>query len=172
MARRAVTDNVDRRTFLSRLWRWGAGLIGVAGVWTSIDVLRPPDASGGIGIVPTLSPDEIPADSAIPVPQARSFLTRRGEEVVALSQRCPHLRCNVDWCDSSGQFECPCHGSSFNRVGEHRTGPAPRGMDSHPVRIVGGVVFVDTDTQISGAARGTAESIDEPVRGPACRSEE
>ena len=26
-------------------------------------------------------------------------------------------------------FECPCHGSQYNRVGEKKGGPAPRGMD-------------------------------------------
>lgn len=163
-----MSDSIDRRSFLSRVWKWGAGLIGLAGAWTSLDVLRPPDASGGIGIVPTLAIDEVPSDGAVQIPQARSFLTRLGDEVVALVQKCPHLRCNVDWCETSGEFECPCHGSTFNRVGEHRSGPAPRGMDRHPVRVVDGVVFIDTDVTISGAGRSAAETIDEPRRGPSC----
>ena len=30
---------------------------------------------------------------------------------------------------SSRWFECPCHGSQYNQVGEKKGGPAPRGMD-------------------------------------------
>jgi hypothetical protein len=32
-------------------------------------------------------------------------------------------------CLSSQWFECGCHGSQYNRVGENKAGPAPRGMD-------------------------------------------
>lgn len=163
-----MIEKIDRRAFFARTWKWGVGLIGAAGVWTSIDVLRPPEASGSLGIVPTLPVEEIPDDAAVEVVQARSYLTRIGNDVVALNWRCPHLRCKVPWCDSSGQFECPCHGSAFNRLGEHRSGPSPRGMDMHPVRIVGGIAFIDTDEVIRGAVRGTAETIDEPPRGPSC----
>jgi cytochrome b6-f complex iron-sulfur subunit len=49
--------------------------------------------------------------------------------IVALYQKCPHLGCRVPNCVSSQWFECPCHGSQYNQVGEKRGGPAPRGMD-------------------------------------------
>ncbi|MEC8070140.1 MAG: Rieske 2Fe-2S domain-containing protein, partial [Actinomycetota bacterium] len=49
--------------------------------------------------------------------------------VIALYQKCPHLGCRVPECVTSQWFECPCHGSQYNRVGEKRGGPAPRGMD-------------------------------------------
>ena len=32
-------------------------------------------------------------------------------------------------CVTSQWFECPCHGSQYNQVGEKKGGPAPRGMD-------------------------------------------
>ena len=40
--------------------------------------------------------------------------------VVALYQKCPHLGCRVPECKSSQWFECPCHGSQYNRVGEKK----------------------------------------------------
>jgi len=46
--------------------------------------------------------------------------------IVALYQKCPHLGCRVPECKSSQWFECPCHGSQYNRVGEKKGGPAPR----------------------------------------------
>ena len=33
-----------------------------------------------------------------------------------------------------GWFECPCHASKYTRLGEHREGPGPRGLDAVPIR--------------------------------------
>jgi cytochrome b6-f complex iron-sulfur subunit len=74
---------------------------------------------------------------------------------VALYQKCPHLGCRVPECKSSQWFECPCHGSQYNRVGEKKGGPAPRGMDHFAVTVEGGVVTVDTGTVFEGAPIGT-----------------
>ncbi len=38
--------------------------------------------------------------------------------IVALYQKCVHLGCRVPNCPTSQWFECPCHGSQYNRVGE------------------------------------------------------
>jgi cytochrome b6-f complex iron-sulfur subunit len=74
---------------------------------------------------------------------------------VALYQKCPHLGCRVPWCDSSQWFECPCHGSKYNRVGEKKGGPAPRGMDRFAFSVTDGSLIVDTSTPIQGPAIGT-----------------
>ena len=58
--------------------------------------------------------------------------------VVALYQKCVHLGCRVPWCATSQWFECPCHGSQYNRVGEKKGGPAPRGLDRFVVTVDGG----------------------------------
>jgi cytochrome b6-f complex iron-sulfur subunit len=63
---------------------------------------------------------------------------------VALYQKCPHLGCRVPWCETSQWFECPCHGSKYNRVGEKKGGPAPRGMDRFVLEVSGGSITVDT----------------------------
>jgi cytochrome b6-f complex iron-sulfur subunit len=74
---------------------------------------------------------------------------------VALYQKCPHLGCRVPWCDTSQWFECPCHGSKYNRVGEKRGGPAPRGMDRFVLEVTGNSIVVDTGTVIQGPPIGT-----------------
>ena len=86
---------------------------------------------------------------------------------VALWQVCPHLGCKVPVCGSSQWFECPCHGSKYNRVGEKKSGPAPRGMDRFPVTIEGGSVFVDTGKVSQGPAIGT-DSTGQGLEGPHC----
>lgn len=162
---------LPRRQFLARLWQAGLGLVAAAGAWTSWDLLRPGEARGFGGKVRALPPEAVPDTAVVEVAAARSYLTKVDDEIVAISQKCTHLGCKVPFCESSGQFECPCHGSKFNRAGEYRAGPAPRGMDRHPTEIgADGLVYVDTGTVDEGAAPGS-ESIDEPVRGPSCSQE-
>lgn len=172
MARRTLTSrNIDRREFFSKVWMWGLGLIGLAGVWTSWDVLRPKPQVGFGGEVNTLLEADVPTDSVATVRAVRGYVTSVEGEVVALFEKCPHLGCRVAWCEQSGEFECACHGSAFNRLGEVRKGPSPRGMDQFPTRIVDGVVVVDSGTVIEGNPPGS-ETLNEPARGPSCAEEE
>ena len=87
--------------------------------------------------------------------------------VVALYQKCPHLGCRVPWCKTSQWFECPCHGSQYNRVGEKKGGPAPRGMDRFAATVENGVVVVDTKTVIPGPPIGT-NTTGQESEGPHC----
>ncbi|MFM8856402.1 MAG: ubiquinol-cytochrome c reductase iron-sulfur subunit [Actinomycetota bacterium] len=87
--------------------------------------------------------------------------------VVALYQKCPHLGCRVPECKSSQWFECPCHGSQYNRVGEKKAGPAPRGMDRFGVSIANGNVVVDTGTVFNGPAIGV-NTTGQEAEGPHC----
>jgi cytochrome b6-f complex iron-sulfur subunit len=73
---------------------------------------------------------------------------------VALYQKCPHLGCRVPFCESSQWFECPCHGSKYNQVGEKRGGPAPRGMDRFPIDV-GDAITVKTGDLVIGPPIGT-----------------
>jgi cytochrome b6-f complex iron-sulfur subunit len=87
--------------------------------------------------------------------------------VVALYQKCPHLGCRVPWCSSSQWFECPCHGSKYNRVGEQTDGPAPRGMDRFNVSLAGDTITVDTSLVVQGPVLGTDTTGQQP-EGPHC----
>ena len=87
--------------------------------------------------------------------------------VVALYQKCPHLGCRVPWCQSSQWYECPCHGSQYNRVGEKKGGPAPRGMDRFAATVENGIIIVDTGTVIPGPPIGT-NTTGQEAEGPNC----
>ena len=87
--------------------------------------------------------------------------------VVALYQKCPHLGCRVPNCIPSQWFECPCHGSQYNQVGEKKGGPAPRGMDRFAVSVVEGVLTVDTGTIVQGPPIGT-NTTGQESEGPHC----
>lgn len=87
--------------------------------------------------------------------------------LVALSPVCTHLGCHVPYCASSAWFECPCHGSRYDGIGEQRRGPAPRGLDHYAVSVAAGLVTVDTTRTYPGPASG-AETTDDPAAGPHC----
>jgi cytochrome b6-f complex iron-sulfur subunit len=86
---------------------------------------------------------------------------------VALYQKCVHLGCRVPWCETSQWFECPCHGSKYNRFGEKKGGPAPRGLDRFPLEVSGGQITVDTGTIVQGPPIGT-DTTGQTAEGAPC----
>ena len=88
--------------------------------------------------------------------------------LIALYQKCPHLGCRVPECVTSQWFECPCHGSQYNRVGEKKGGPAPRGLDRFAMSVgADGSFTVLTGTIIPGPAIGT-NTTGQEAEGPNC----
>jgi cytochrome b6-f complex iron-sulfur subunit len=88
---------------------------------------------------------------------------------VALYQKCVHLGCRVPFCATSQWFECGCHGSQYNRVGEKKGGPAPRGLDRFPVEVKGGSISVDTGIVVQGPPIGV-NTTGQEAEGPHCVS--
>ncbi len=84
---------------------------------------------------------------------------RSATQVAVYSPLCPHLECRVDWNPRAGQFECPFDGSAFGPDGSLLRGPALRGLDTLPVRIDSGELFVQWERFQAGSARKA--SIDE-----------
>ena len=163
---------MKRRQFLTRMWQAGGALVAAAGAWTAWDLLQPLPATGFGGRVRSVRPDAVPENTVVEVPAARSYLTKVDGEILALSEKCTHLGCRVPWCDSSGLFECPCHGSVFNRAGDLVTGPAPRGMDWYPTEVdEDGFVYIDTAEPDLGPSPGSSPRVDSTPKGPSCAVE-
>lgn len=128
----------------------------------------------------TVNPD----GSIVPVfvPEARAYVVPapdtlseqyEGRNVeaaglMAIFQRCVHLGCRVPWCATSIGFECPCHGSRYNSIGEYFAGPAPRNLDRFVVEIRNDDRFIiRTGQPVVETARAARQSVPYP-QGPSC----
>jgi cytochrome b6-f complex iron-sulfur subunit len=187
---------VTRRQFLNRAILGVTGL-SLAGFGTAmLGFLWPTLQAGGFGSVINIGKvTDINATIATKIPfyspQARAYINpypvtdvvnavKSGaysdpiisgmkQGYVALYQKCVHLGCRVPWCASSQWFECPCHGSQYNRVGEKKGGPAPRGLDRFALSVNSdGTMSVNTQTVFVGPPIGTNTSGQE-AEGPHCR---
>jgi len=156
-----------RREMLRTGWKIGGAALVVAAGWTAFESLRPLGASSKGAVLDLGDPANYPSGSATYVIEGRLFVANAGGHLFALSQKCPHLGCRVPFCDSSGRFECPCHGSKFDLGGEWIQGPAPRGMDRYDLSLQNGKLLVDTSTLTDGPDRGAHQYLT-PAKGPAC----
>jgi Rieske Fe-S protein len=163
-------SSLARRRFLNTIWKiLGIGLVVEAG-WTSYDILNP-KASGAVGgVLNAGSPQDYPEGVVKYFLDGRFYITSSDGNLVALYQKCPHLGCRVPFCDSSGRFECPCHGSKYNIRGEYIEGPAPRGMDRFLIKVSGDRVLVDTATVVEGPPRGVS-TVPSDAKGASCVGE-
>jgi len=162
--------------FVAFLWPFASGGFGgqvTVGKYDEIlDSLRTGDgffyASGARTWMTEYPADALPNARAV---YQENILAGMEQGLVALYQKCPHLGCRVPSCPTSGWFECPCHGSQYNRVGEKKGGPAPRGMDRFPILPIGasGDVTVDTGTVVTGPPIGT-NTTGQEAEGPHCIS--
>ncbi len=68
---------------------------------------------------------------------------RSATDITVYSPICTHLGCRYDWEPNIGRFLCPCHGSLFSLDGKVLAGPAPRPLDTLPMKIESGDLYVE-----------------------------
>ena len=180
--RQDPVQGISRRTLLRRsiggaflLWLTEVAVGSIGFLW--------PNVKGGFGSVISIGKiDDIKAaNSSLPFANgfpvyyqaARAYImlvdpTRQefvaGEDklgdgtalnVRALYQRCPHLGCKPNPCLKNYWFECPCHGSRYDRLGIKalgtQYGPAPRSMDRFATTVTAdGTLILDTSKITQG----------------------
>ena len=162
-------DDKTRREFLRNGWKLGGALLDRR---RGLHRLRGAAAAGVAARAaprsPSARPRATPTDTSTYVSAGRLFVVNANDYVFALSQKCPHLGCQVPFCESSGRFECPCHGSIYDLGGEWIAGPAPRGMDRYEVTLDGDNVVVDTGVAEDRARRAAPRTSSRPPKGPSC----
>jgi hypothetical protein len=61
-------------------------------------------------------------------------------QVIAITSRCAHVGCPVNFVPAAEAFICPCHGGVYDFRGRRIGGPPPRPLDRFYTRIRGGRV--------------------------------
>jgi glycine/D-amino acid oxidase-like deaminating enzyme/nitrite reductase/ring-hydroxylating ferredoxin subunit len=77
------------------------------------------------------SADAIANDSGAVIRRGAAKIACYRDATGALHERsavCPHLGCIVQWNPAEKTWDCPCHGSRFDRFGEVINGPANVGL--------------------------------------------
>jgi len=64
-------------------------------------------------------------------------------EPFVLSATCTHLGCTVQWNQSAGEFQCPCHGGRFGADGAVLGGPPPKPLRRLEARVRDGQIVAD-----------------------------
>ena len=179
---------ITRRSFMRRMVGAGVGLLSLEFLGGSIAFLWP-NLTEGLGATFRVGklPDVLTAvpgfakgypysfsaarSFLINVPAARSLASGEtadmpspsAADMIALWRKCPHLGCMVpDLCESVKRFECRCHGSTYNILGEKlEKGPAERGMDRFAVLMEeDGTIVIDTSEIQRGAPEGVVTFTD------------
>ena len=128
-------------TFLFALPRFGAGEFG---------------GTFNLGVAGNAIPPIDVAPSANT--PTRSWVTQTDQGALALYNVCPHLGCLYGWQTVTFRFECPCHGSKYEKDGTYISGPAPRSLDRFVIR------FTDAEGQV--LAETTAKGDPLPIPSP------
>lgn len=145
-------QRVTRREILNYIWLASmALLLAKAGSVTFAFALprRPTlsadlriDALPAVNDEPLLTDIVISQDSTASIPKNggniapanyRIVIANTPAGIFAFINRCTHHGCTLHWNETREIFECPCHGSQFERDGAYIAGPAPRALDRFPI---------------------------------------
>ena len=160
-------------SFVAFLWPTATGGFGgkvsvgryddvIAGIRAGNGFFYAPEARAWVTEYPS---EALPKAEAI---DQAALLPGMQRGLIASWQKCPHLGCRVPECTSSQWFECGCHGSQYNRVGEKKAGPAPRGLDHFPLEFSpANEVTIDTGNVVQGMPIGT-NTTGQEAQGPHC----
>ncbi len=96
-------------------------------------------------------PDTLLEGEAFIPPGRNVAVFRDGEGVYAISTVCTHLGCIVK--ASGAGFDCPCHGSGFEKDGTVRKGPAPKPLPWLKVAKNGSVFNIDEGTTVKSGTK-------------------
>jgi cytochrome b6-f complex iron-sulfur subunit len=91
-------------------------------------------------------PDTLQEGEAFIPPGRNVAVFRDAEGVFAISTVCTHLGCIVK--ASANGFDCPCHGSGFEKNGAVRKGPAPKPLPWLKVVASGNTITIDEDSKV------------------------
>lgn len=133
---------LTRREALMKGTGLGMGLVGVMLSVPALGFLLSPLFTrqrvawvtvGTIDNVPVNQPTalftQVPVGTGYPtpaVPRVVYVVRKENGDILALSNICTHMQCDVHWDPNLGNFLCPCHGGLYDINGSNVGGPPPQ----------------------------------------------
>ncbi len=151
----AIKENnlESRRLFLQKLWKGLGVLVSLEFVAVIFGFLFSGKSSENEfkpkQLIEAGNVDSFNPGTVTPFRGGRFYLARLADGgFMALSIRCTHLGCSINWEDDKKRFACPCHASAFLINGEVQNPPAPKALDYYPIIIESGKVKVDVGIRL------------------------
>jgi len=124
-------ESLTRRAFLSGSWfwlRWGAGALLLYPLFRFLGYRAPKQ------------PRTVKVDKIVPVGGfvlEHDFILFVGKTGPwAVSRKCTHLGCRLNFQEKEGILLCPCHHSRFSKEGARLSGPAKKNLSRFQVTTV------------------------------------
>lgn len=138
---------MKRREFLNKMAIGTASGVAVISSAAVISEILPPSTESfsmhNIGQI-----DDFPINEFSFIPDKKIFLYRSRSHIRILSAVCTHLGCTIK--KSEQGFDCPCHGSHYNKTGKVCSGPASRSLDRLKVSVnKEGLIRVDLSKYVA-----------------------
>jgi cytochrome b6-f complex iron-sulfur subunit len=133
---------MTRREFLNYAWLASLGFVFAVGFGGAAYFFSFPRFKAGEfgGVFPLGSAGDAlpkPTDPPLHNQNGKFWLSNVNGAIIALYDVCVHLGCLYQWQPVTGRFECPCHGSKYQKDGTYIEGPAPRSLDRMVVSFNG-----------------------------------
>ena len=136
------SGEVSRRRWVSWLLGGGVGASFAAFLYPVLRYLVPPEASE-----PSLSEFELDVKATEIAPNSGKIIPVGGKPVLlfrtasgelrALTAKCTHLDCTVQYRAERSDIWCACHNGTYDTKGVNVSGPPPRPLTSMDVNIRG-----------------------------------
>jgi cytochrome b6-f complex iron-sulfur subunit len=134
----AAVAPLTRREFLYYIWGASMALMTGQFVAATLWLSFPRFKEGEFGGIFPYSPADLPSAGSAPVfvASGRFHVSNTLKGLLVLYGVCTHLGCLPKWAATNERFECPCHGSKYRANGTWIEGPAPRGLDHFPIKVI------------------------------------
>ena len=137
---------MKRRDFLNKVAIGTASSVGAISIAAVITEIIPP-ATESFSLLNIGQIDDFPINEFSFIPEKKIYLYRSRSHLRILSAVCTHLGCTIK--KSENGFDCPCHGSHFDKTGQACSGPAARSLDRFKVSVdKQGLVTVDLNKYV------------------------
>ena len=138
---------MKRRDFLNKMAIGTASGVGAVSLAAVISEIMPPTTES-FGLRKIGHIDDYPINEFSFIADKKLYLYRSRSHIRVLSAVCTHLGCTIN--KSEQGFDCPCHGSHFDKTGKACSGPASRSLARLKVSInKQGLISVDLNQYVT-----------------------